>query len=92
MTKVHNLHSQSRAPAAFWAHFIAPARMALLGDLIDTDSSTPIMLERDCVHRDGGPHWMLTVSLDAQLATCNHTHTSAATPGARNAADRRMRA
>ena len=48
----------------------APARMALLGDLIDTDSSTPIMLERDCVHRDGGPHRMLTVSLDAQLATC----------------------
>ena len=42
--------------------------MTLLGDLVATDSSTPIMLERDCVHRDGGPHRMLTVSLDAQLA------------------------
>ena len=48
----------------------APARMALLGNLIDTDFSTPIMLARDCVHRDGGPHRMLTLSLDAQLATC----------------------
>ena len=45
----------------------ASARMALLGELIATDSSTPIMLERDCVHRDGGPYRMLTVSLDAQL-------------------------
>ena len=45
----------------------APARMALLGDLIAADSSTPVMLERDCVHQDGGPHRMLTVSLVAQL-------------------------
>ena len=45
----------------------APARMTLLGDLVATDSSTPIMLERDCVHQDGGPHRMLTVSLVAQL-------------------------
>ena len=45
----------------------APARMALLGELIATDSSTPIMLERDCVHQDGGPYRMLTVSLAAQL-------------------------
>ena len=45
----------------------APARMALLGKLIATDSSTPVMLERDCVHQDGGPYRMLTMSLDAQL-------------------------
>ena len=41
------------------------ARMPLLGELIATDSSTPIMLERDCVHQDGGPYRMLTVSLVA---------------------------
>ena len=45
----------------------APARMALLGNLIAADSSTPVMLERDCVHQDGSPHRMLTVSLVAQL-------------------------
>ena len=45
----------------------APSRMALLGELIATYSSTPIMLERDCVHQDGGPYRMLTVSLVAQL-------------------------
>ena len=51
--------------------------MALLGDLIGpdydrqceqhTDSVRPIMLEGDCVHQDGGPYRMLTMSLDAQL-------------------------
>jgi hypothetical protein len=41
--------------------------MALLGDLITTDSVRPIMLERDCVHQDGGPYRMLTMSLDDQL-------------------------
>ena len=45
----------------------APARMALLGHLIAKDSAKPIMLERDCVHQDGGPYRMLTMSLDAQL-------------------------
>ena len=36
-------------------------------DLITTDSVRPIMLEGDCVHQDGGPYRMLTMSLDAQL-------------------------
>ena len=41
--------------------------MAILGELIATDSSTPVMLERDCLHWDSGPYWMLTMSLNAQL-------------------------
>ena len=44
------------------------ARMALLGDLIATDSAKIIMLERDCVHRD--PYRMLTMSLGAQPQLC----------------------
>ena len=40
--------------------------MALLGGLNTTDTTKPILLERDYDH-DGGPYRTLTMSLDAPL-------------------------